>query len=462
MHEDQDAAISEEICMHLAEAFATIPALAVSGSFDRFRSHIDPAWIEEALLATGTATVRRRRLPAEQVVWLVVGMALMRNESIERVVAMLDLALPSAKGDTTAKSAITQARQRLGDEPMAYLFAATADRWAHESARRHEWRGLALYGVDGTTTRVPDSPENWNAFGGQCGNGSRAGSAYPMVRILALMSLRSHLIASWQFADYATGETALARELWRELPDNSLIIADRNFLVADELCAINAGGSNRHWLTRAKKVTKLKHIEKLGPNDDIVEIELSSQTRRKASKVPAQWKVRAIRYQRKGFPPSVLLTSLLDPVAYPAKELIALYHERWELEIGYDEIKTHLLDRQEAIRSKKPAGVRQELWGIGLAYNLVRLEMERAADEAGVSPNRISFVNALGLMRNAWRIWSTPPLAPGRIPEGLLDLRRHLKLLLLPERRPDRRYPRLVKIKMSNYNRKPPTGAGRN
>jgi hypothetical protein len=389
-------------------------------------------------------------------------MALLRNQSNERVVALLDLALPSEKGDSAAKSAITQARQRLGEEPMAYLFVTTADRWAQASARRHQWRGLALYGVDGTTNRVPDSPENWKAFGGQCGNGSRNGSAYPMVRIVALMALRSHLVASWQFADYATGETTLFNGLWQELPDHSLTIADRNYLVANDLCAIENSGRNRHWLTRAKKNTKLRRLEKLGSNDHLMEIELSAQTRRRAPNAPPVWKVRAIRYQRKGFPPSMLLTSLLDPIEYPAAELIAMYHERWEIEIGYDEIKTHLLEREEAIRSKTPTGVRQELWGIGLAYNLVRLEMERAADEAGVAPSRISFVNALALIRNAWLVWSTPPLAPGRIPEGLLDLRRHLKLLLLPERRPDRRYPRVVKIKMSAYNRKPPTGRGRN
>jgi transposase IS4-like protein/DDE family transposase len=462
MDEDQDAAISEEIAMYLDEALTYVPALAVPKAFDRFRSHINPAWIEEALFATGTATVRKRRLPAEQVVWLVIGMALMRNESIERVVALLDLALPSKKGDTTAKSAIPQARQRLGEEPMAYLFVVAADHWAHASAREHQWRGLALYGVDGTTTRVPDSRENWRAFGGQCGNGSRNGSAYPMVRILALMALRSHLIASWQFADYATGETTLAKELWREVPGNSLIVGDRNFLVADNLCQIQNGGGNRNWLTRAKKNTNLRRIKKLGANDDLVEVVLSPETRRRSPNVPEVWIARAIRYRRKGFRHSTLLTSLTDPLAYPADEIIALYHERWELEIGYDEIKTHMLERQEAIRSKTPEGVRQELWGIGLAYNLVRLEMERAAYEAGVPPSRISFVNALALIRNAWLVWSTPPLAPGRIPEGLLDLRRHLKLLLLPERWPDRRYPRLVKIKMSNYNRKPPTGRGRN
>jgi hypothetical protein len=461
--EDQDAAISEEVAMHrLDEGLTHIPVLTAPENFERFAAHIDQAWIAEALAATGTATVRKRRLPAEQVVWLVVGMALLRGQSIERVVAMLDLALPTPKGDTTAKSAITQARQRLGEEPMAHLFNTTADHWAHASARRHAWRGLALYGVDGTTNRVPDSAENWEEFGGQCGNGERNGSAYPMVRILALMALRSHLIASWQFADYGTGEATLAAELWRELPHDSLLVADRGFLIANELCAIQSSEGNRHWLTRAKKTTKLRRIEKLSANEHLVEIQLSTQTRGRSPNVPAVWLAREIRYQRKGFRPTTLLTSLLDRVTYPGAEIVALYHERWELEIGYDEIKTHLLEREEAIRSKKPQGVRQELWGIGLAYNLVRLEMERAAEEAGVAPTRMSFVGALALIRNAWLVWSTPPLVPGRIPEYALDLRRHLKLLLLPERRPGRVYPRAVKIKMSAYNRKAPTGRGRN
>ncbi len=122
--------------------------------------------------------------------------------------------------------------------------------------------------------------------------------------------------------------------------------------------------------------------------------------------------------------------------------------------LGYDEIKTHLLAREEAIRSRTPDGVVQELWGILLAYNLVRVEMERAADEAGVEPRRISFMNALSMIRTSWIVWSTEPVAPGRIPEHLLDMRRHLGLLLLPERRSERRYPRVVKIKMSNYDKK--------
>ena len=173
--------------------------------------------------------------------------------------------------------------------------------------------------------------------------------------------------------------------------------------------------------------------------------------------MPKTWQLRAIHYKRRGFPPSTLLTSLVDAEAFPAKELVALYHERWECEIAYDELKTHMLLRQEAIRSRTPDGVRQELWGIAIAYNLIRLEMERAATEAGVSPTRISFVNAMTLVVQEISALQGQRLALGTIPSRLDYLRQQLKRLVLPERRPERSYPRAVKIKMSNYSRKRPT-----
>ena len=447
--------------MSLAEDLETLSDSLVPAEFGRFRQHIDPDWIAEALAATGTATVRRRRLPAEQVIWIVLGMALLRNESIERVIETLDLALPAAKDEPTARSAIAQARQRLGDEPMEYLVATTADRWAHESAARHRWRGLSLYGIDGTTLRAPDSPDNWDEFGGQHGNGSRGGSAYPQVRLVLLMALRSHLLASAYFGPYSTGETTYADGFWREMPDQSLMIGDRNFLIVDDLCALTRSGEDKHWLVPAKSTTRIRPFKKLGKNDHLVEIELSEQTRKKYPDLPLVVLARAITYRKKGFPGRTLLTSMGDVERFPAKEIIALYHERWEIEIGNDEIKTHLLDRQEAIRSRTPIGVRQEVWGILIAYNLVRLEMERAADEAKVEPTRISFINAVALIRYCWLMSTTRPLAPGRIPERLLTLRRQLKLLLLPPRRPDRRAPRETKIKMSKFKRKRPTTKGR-
>jgi Insertion element 4 transposase N-terminal/Transposase DDE domain len=447
--------------MSLTQELETLPDALVPAEFGRFRQHIDPAWIEEALAATGTATIRRRRLPADQVIWIVLGMALMRNESIERVIETLDLALPSKNDEPTAKSAIVQARRRLGEEPMAYLFATTADRWAHQSADRHRWHGLALYGIDGTTLRVPDSLQNWEAFGGQCGNGTRGGSAYPQVRLVTLMTLRSHLLANTYFGPYGTGETTYADGFWAEMPDHSLMIGDRNFLILDDLCALSRSGQDKHWLVPAKSTTRLRRVQRLGKNDWLVEVELSEQTRKKYPDLPQVVLARAITYHKRGFAKRTLLTSMRDIERFSTAGIIALYHERWELELGNDEIKTHLLDRQEAIRSRTPVGVRQEIWGILLAYNLVRVEMERAADEAEVEPTQISFVNAVALIRYCWLLSTTRPLAPGRIPERLLSLRRQLKLLLLPLRRSERRAPRVVKIKMSKFKRKRPTTRGR-
>ena len=434
-------------------AFAAAATYAKPEPFETFRRHIDGAWIEQALAATGTATVRRRRLPVEEVVWVVLGMALFRDRSIEDVVSKLDLGLPGG-GGTIARSSVSQARARLGSEPMKWLFERSASAWAHRSADAHRWRGLALYGMDGSCTRVPDTPENREHFGGQCGRkGTESG--YPMARIVALMVLRSHLLAGVWFGPYGgTNELEHAKELRASVPDRSLTVLDRGFLAASMLLGIEAAGQNRHWLTRAKSNSKWRVLQRLGKGDELVEMDVSRHARGQDASLPRTWTMRAIRYHRKGFRPQTLLTSLLDAKQYPADEIIALYHERWELELGYDELKTELLDREEAIRSKTREGVEQELWGILLAYNLVRLEMERVAKSAKVEPTRISFVESLRLIRDEW-LWLSVT-SPGAIPKRLASLRANLKRYILPPRRPKRLYPRAVKIKMSNYDRKRP------
>lgn len=433
----------------LDQALQDVAAYALPDGLEGLKAHLNPDWIEQALEYTGTASIRRRRLPAEQVVWLVIGMALYRREPIESIVEKLDLALPDKKRTLLAKSAIAQARKRLKDEALEYLFTVTAAEWSARSADQHRWRGFALYGWDGTTMRVPDSPENRDAFG--AGNsGSRGEGGYPQVRIVASMALRSHVLASFRIADYGTGETTLAKGLWETVPDNSLVLFDRNFLIKGQLVRFETSG-NRHWLSRSKSNTKWAVVKHLGRNDDLVELEINEPG------LPKTWEIRAIRYKKRGFPPATLLTSLTDADAYPAAELVALYHERWELELGYDELKTHMLQRQEAIRSRSPEGVRQELWGVAIAYNLVRLEMERAADEADVPPTRISFVNAMIFVVQEITALRGQRLSFGTIPSRLDYLRQQLKRLVLPERRTKRSYPRAVKIKMSNYRRKRPT-----
>lgn len=419
----------------------------------KFVASLDPEWIDEALAATGTATIRRRRLPAEQVIWLVIGMCLFRDQSMRELVSMLDLALPGSRGIRVAPSSIVQARARLGDEPLRWLFERTATAWAHASARTHAWKGLALYGVDGTTVRVPDSTENRARFGGQDTRWDST-SGYPLARLVTLMALRSHILAGARFGAYATHETVLADELWPMIPDHSVAVVDRGFLSARILIGLERGGVERHWLTRARSDLASTRIERFATGDELVELNVSKEARQKDPSMPATWRMRAIRYQRRGFKPQLLLTSMLDPKRFPAADVIALYHERWEIELGYNEVKRVMLAREETTRSKSPKGVAQELWALALAYNLVRFEAERLAADAEVPPIRISFIAALTLIETALRTWSVE--SAGRWPERLRRLREDISHFILPERRP-RSYPRAVKIKMSNYPRKRPT-----
>jgi len=423
--------------------------------------HLDPAWVDEALLATGTATIRRRRLPAERTVWLMLGMAVMRDLPVATVAKQLDIALPASDGSrTVAASALAQARARLGPDPMEWLFLRTSDEWAHRSADANRWQGLALYAVDGTTLRVADSVENREHFGGQ-DSGRHAGgrderqSGYPLLRLVVVMAVRSHLIAAAEFGPYAVDERRYAESLWATVPDHSLVLIDRGFLQANVLVPLVTKGIERHWITRAKANTKFSTVRRLGRGDELVTFTVSREARKKDPTLPKEFQARAIRYQRKGYPPKLLLSSLLDERRYPADEVRALYHERWEVELGFGEIKTDMLERLETIRSKAPPAVAQEMWGLLIAYNLVRLEIERVARELDVPPIRISFVAALREVVEQWHFAAMA--SPGTIPGRLSTVTDRLRQFLLPPRRPDRVFPRAVKIKMSNYARKLPT-----
>lgn len=438
--------------MKLGSALECLAAFPPPDGVSQFAKDLPHEWITQALTSTGVATLRRRRLPVEQVPWLVIGMALYRNRPITEVVDKLDLAMPSSSAPTVAPSALVQARDRLGESPMAWLFAHSAAHWGHRSAAADRWRGLSLYAIDGTTLRVPDSPENREFFGGQKGRDQET-SGYPIVRLSALMAVRSHLLVAASFGPYQKGEHAYAEDLWRCVPDNAVLLADRLYWSAKILLALTREGLNRHWLTRAKIDFKGRLLERLGRNDELMELDVSDAARASDPTLPRTWVVRVIRYQKRGFPPQRLLTSMLDPARYPAAEIVALYHERWEIELGYGELKTGMLG-SVPLRSKSVDRVRQEIWGLLIAYNLVRLEMERVADQAGLPPTRISFLTVFRMICDEW-LWCAIA-SPGAIPRHLRNLREDMKRLTIPPRR-DRLYPRAVKVKMSNYARKRPT-----
>ena len=447
--------------MHLAKSLALAASLAGPLSFRKFRRHLPAQWIEEALEETGTGTVRERRLPAERIVWLIIAMGLFRDRPILDLVDKLDLALPAPDGLGVASSAVTQARYRVGREPLEWLFKKCGAKWSARSAERHLFHGLRLHGMDGSTFRVPDSESNRHYFGGPTAGKVRGPSAYPMLRMVALMVLRSHVLADARITPYRVGENTSAKEMCPSIPDDSLTIFDRAFLAANLLIPLARGKRNRHWLTRAKSNTKWVVKETLGRGDELVSMTVSAKARKEDDSLPVNWPMRAIRYERPGSPPQTLLTSLLDPIEYPADELIELYHERWELELGFDEVKTEMLDREEALRSQLPAGVMQELWGLLLAYNLVRLEIKSIAEEENVPPVRISFVGAFREIRDEVN-W-LDGIRPTVIVDRLRRMRARIKQRhILPARRV-RSYPRAVKIKMTSYPRKragpSPTGS---
>lgn len=439
--------------MNLGQVLLDVGEGERADSFEIFSRSLKAEWIRQALDATGTVSIRRRKFPAEYALWTVIGMGLLRDRSIQEIVSHLHLALPDTKKphqrSRVTSSAVVQARDRLGPNPLEALFELTSKAWATHSADEHRWRGLAIYGIDGSSLRVADTPENDAAFG-RPGTG-RDPAAYPQVRVVALMVLRSHLLAGLAIGAWSESELNLTEKLWERIPSRSLTLLDRGFLSYADLHRISTGAAERYWLIPAKKNLKWKVLQKLGPNDQLVEVIPTRQSRRKHPGLPDTITLRAVRYQRRGFLPRILFTSLLDPKLYPAAEITQLYHERWELELGFDEIKTHTLERQETLRSRAPQRVRQEIWGLAIGYNLVRLEMQRVAERAHMSDLRISFRHTLMLVRNFWvTAWIA---SPGVLSRRLEALHEELALLILPPRRP-RTYPRAVKIKMSAYPRK--------
>jgi hypothetical protein len=144
---------------------------------------------------------------------------------------------------------------------------------------------LALYGADGTTLRVPDSAEN-SAHFGHASSGTRGESGYPIVRMVAVMALRSHVVANACFGPYKKGEHALASELWEGIPDDSLTIIDKNFLSAQLLLSLQTNGTNRHWLIPAKVDTKWRQLKCFAKGDELVEMNVSREAKRKDPSLP--------------------------------------------------------------------------------------------------------------------------------------------------------------------------------
>ena len=413
-----------------------------------------PEMVDAVVVDLGREQQRHRLLPARLVVYYVLAMALFSSAGYEEVMRILVEGLAWASGwrkrwTVPSQPAITQARARLGPEPLAELFARGCVPLATPATPGAFWRGRRLVALDGSTLDVADTPANAAAFGRPAsGRGSGEG-AFPKLRVVALAECGTHAMFAAAMGAYATGEATLARELRGALGPGMLVVADRYFTAHPLFASFAATGADLCW--RAKANAHLPVLERHADGSFRSELVASDDKRAREHVVavrvveymindPGRPQAEATRYR--------LVTTILDPAEAPAAELAALYAERWEIESAFDELKTHQRGPRVVLRSKTPEGVRQEAWGVLCTHYAIRALMHTSATDRGVDPDRVSFTRSLNAARRSVRdgLGSAAPTLAAALAATIAEICR----VLLPPRRL-RAAARVVKRKMSNY-----------
>ena len=393
----------------------------------------------------GQGTAPCRRLPRWFVVWFVIAMALFCRDSYQQVFRWLHR---FRKGGTPGRSTLCEARRSVGVAPLRLLAEQVIQLPARPDTPQAFYGGMRLMGVDSFVVDVPDTPENERAFG-RPGSG-RSPGAFPQARVLSLCELGTHVLWKSLIKPHRRGEHPMARHILRFLAENMLLLWDRNFLSFDLVQQVRARGA--HLLARVKSNLIFTPTRRLRDGSFLAKLYPSPRHR---ARDEGGIVVRIIEYtfddpNRPGTGQTHrLLTTLLDERQHPAQDLIVLYHERWEQELAYDELKTHQRERP-VLHSQTPGGVVQELYGLLLGHFVIRKLMCDAAEQADVAPRELSFVNTLKILR--CRLPEAPRSASG--------LRRwHQQLLTevaaeVLEPRRNRINPRVIKRKMSNWLKK--------
>lgn len=402
--------------------------------------------IDYILARTNRCEKRRARISASSSVWLVISMSLFANHSIPIVWRSLHPYTPTPSLD---ESTFTKARQRLGVAPMRELFHDVAPNLAPLGTPGVFYRSWRLMGIDGTTFDMPDTPANEHVFGR--GGNQRSRHAFPHVRVMALCELGTHAVIDFALRPINHSEQSMVPRLARSLQPGMLLLWDRNFFGFHLIQSVLDRGA--HLLARVKTTQLiLERIENLPDGSYLSCIYPSPGDRRQKRNGRI---VRIIEYthndpKRKGCGECHrLLTDLLDPADLPATEAPLVYHKRWEQELVFDEIKTHLNGRPVKLRSKTPRGVVQELYGLFLAHRILRQVMSDAAGKKKpMEATRLSFTDSLRILQNHLHEAPTCDIATWyqRLTE---EVRRQI---LRPRR--NRWYPRVIKRKMKKWNRK--------
>lgn len=414
-----------------------------------------PPEVVDAMVAEAGREQRRHRLlPARLVVYYVLAMALFSSAGYEEVMRNLVEGLSWESGwrqrwTVPSQPAISQARARLGYEPLEKLFARACVPLASPDTPGGFFKEWRLVSIDGTSLDLADTPENDRAFS-RPGSGRGEGvGAFPQLRVVALAECGTHAMFAAAMGACSTGETTLARDLVASMGPGMLLLADRGFYGFDLWQRCAATGAELLWRTKSNH--RLDVLERLDDGSYLSRLYEISNFKRRGAGVA----VRVVEYSiddpgRPGAEDTRyrLLTTILEPARAPAVELAALYGERWEFETALDELKAHQRGPRVVLRSKTPDGVRQEAWGHLCTHYAIRALMNTAATSRGVDPDRVSFTRSAHAARRSVR--SGVGVATRAITIALPATISEICRELVPRRRL-RSNPRVVKRKMSGY-----------
>ena len=390
--------------MQLKEFSFICPVIESAAVLKAIETVISADAIAQTLGNTDSVEERKRKLPSQLVVCLIIAMSLWSSDSIGTVLKNLVNGLSrqwtklGQYWKVPNSSSISAARQRVGCRVMSQLFERVVRPLATEETPGAFLGGLRVMAVDGTVLDVPDSKANARVFGYPS---SRPGTqaAFPKVRLVMLVEAGTHLIVDALMCPYRIGERVRVKRLLRKVTQGMLLMWDRGL---HSYAMVNATQSRGcHYLGRIPANVKFEVETVLDDGSYLSWIYPDAKSKRKGG---TKLKVRVIEYTidaEAGQQSYRLITSLMDISIFPALLLAAEYHQRWEIENTIDELKTHLNGRKTPIRSLKPREVIQEIYGWLLGHYAIRCLMFTAAQQAGISPLRLGFTGSLKVIRRA-------------------------------------------------------------
>ena len=375
----------------------TPPALSAA-FFPSLVRHLPEAEVRRAAAASRRiGPPRERKVPRHFVLWLSVAAAIFSRHPFTQVARLL---IPGFAADRLPSSSVlAQGRARLGWLPLRELARRIVRPLATLLGTPDAFhRGLRLLAVDGATLSLPDTPANGRAFG--YARNQHRGSHFPRLRIAALCELGTHAVLRWITKPWRVSEVPMARALIPFLEAGQLLLHDCNFFGFPFWKAAISRGA--HLLGRVQTGPLLRPRTRLADGSYTARMYPTTQDRLRDT---GGIDVRVVEYVHRD-PDRVrcgartrLVTTLLDPATDPAQTLIALYHRRWDQELAFDEIKTHLADRAVELRSRTPVGVLQDLSALLVGHWVLRAAMVEAGELAGVDPLALSFTGTLRIVQ---------------------------------------------------------------